>query len=276
MKFQPVIKWSGSKRGQSEDIIKRFPKTINTYYEPFIGGGSVLFQLLHSDIKVEQYICSDINKDLIDLWNMIKDNPEHLCIKYKEMWDELNSIENIELKKRYYYKIRSEYNTTREPHLLLFLSRTCVNGLIRYNSKNEFNTSFHFSRKGIVPDKFADIILQWSNVLNNKNVQFIHQSYEKILANKGDFVYLDPPYANTKGMYYGTIDYESFWDFLRKLECKYVLSFDGTLGNIDKTYDVPKDVYVIHEYLDSGISSFKKLHQEQEYVKESLYISYLE
>ena len=276
MKFQPVIKWSGSKRSQSEEIIKKFPKTINAYYEPFIGGGSVLFQLLHSDIKVEQYICSDINKDLIVLWNMIKDNPEHLCIKYKEMWNELNSIEDIDLKKQYYYKARSEYNTTREPHLLLFLSRTCINGLIRYNSKNEFNASFHFSRKGIVPDKLTDIMLQWSNVLNNKNVQFIHQSYEKILANKGDFVYLDPPYANTKGMYYGTIDYESFWDFLRKLECKYVLSFNGTLGNIDKTYDVPKDVYATHEYLDSGMSSFKKMHQEQEYVKESLYISYLE
>ena len=144
MKFQPVIKWSGSKRSQSEEIIKSFPKSINTYYEPFIGGGSVLFQLLHSDIRVEQYICSDINKDLIVLWNMIKDNPNHLCIKYEEMWNELNSIEDIELKKQYYYKVRSKYNTTREPHLFLFLSRTCTNGLIRYNSKNEFNTSFHF------------------------------------------------------------------------------------------------------------------------------------
>ena len=85
MKFQPVIKWTGSKRSQSEEIIKRFPKSIETYYEPFIGGGSVLFQLLHSDVSVENYICSDINEDLINLWNMIKNNPSYLCEKYKEI-----------------------------------------------------------------------------------------------------------------------------------------------------------------------------------------------
>ena len=98
MKFQPVIKWIGSKRNQSEEIIKRFPQYIRTYYEPFIGGGSVLFQLMNSDIKVDNYICSDINKDLINLWNMIKDNPSELCESYKMLWTELNSISDIEKK----------------------------------------------------------------------------------------------------------------------------------------------------------------------------------
>ena len=78
MKFQPVIKWSGSKRSQSEEIIKRFPKKIDTYYEPFIGGGSILFQLLNSDIEVKEYICSDINEELIALWNIIKEEPYEL------------------------------------------------------------------------------------------------------------------------------------------------------------------------------------------------------
>ena len=71
IKFKPIIKWSGSKRSQSEEIIKRFPKEIKTYYEPFVGGGSVLFQLLNSNVKVDKYICSDINKELIDIWNCI-------------------------------------------------------------------------------------------------------------------------------------------------------------------------------------------------------------
>ena len=66
MKFQPVIKWSGSKRSQSEEIIKRIKdKEYNTYYEPFCGGCSVLFQLLHSDKKFKKYICSDKNKECI-------------------------------------------------------------------------------------------------------------------------------------------------------------------------------------------------------------------
>ena len=81
MKFQPVIKWTGSKRSQSEYIISLFPKQIETYYEPFVGGGSILMQLLLSDIKVGRYICSDINKDLIGLWDTIKQNPVALGLK---------------------------------------------------------------------------------------------------------------------------------------------------------------------------------------------------
>ena len=69
MKFQPVIKWSDSKRSLSNDIIQYFPKEIDTYYEPFCGGCSVLYQLIHSDIKVNRYVCSDINEDLILFFN---------------------------------------------------------------------------------------------------------------------------------------------------------------------------------------------------------------
>ena len=70
MKFQPVIKWSGSKRSQSEEIVKRIPrKEYDTYYEPFCGGCSILFQLLHSDIKFNKYICSDENEGWINLLN---------------------------------------------------------------------------------------------------------------------------------------------------------------------------------------------------------------
>lgn len=274
IKFQPVIKWSGSKRSQSEEIVNKFPDIIDTYYEPFIGGGSVMFQLLNSNKKVKRYICSDINEDLISLWNAIKSDTESLCLKYEKLWNELNKDEDIERKKKYYYSIRNSYNSTRKPELFLFLSRTCVNGLIRYNSKNEFNTSLHFSRNGINPKKLREIIYQWSKILNDKNVVFLKQSYEKVYPKSNDFIYLDPPYANTKGMYQGTIDYEYFWDWIRTLECKLALSFDGKLGSKDKTYDVPKDIYKIHNYLYSGISGFKKIRQKQEPVYESLYLNY--
>lgn len=98
IKFQPVIKWSGSKRSQSEEIVNKFPDIIDTYYEPFIGGGSVMFQLLNSNKKVKRYICSDINEDLISLWNAIKSDTESLCLKYEKLWNELNKDEDIERK----------------------------------------------------------------------------------------------------------------------------------------------------------------------------------
>ena len=272
MKFQPVIKWSGSKRSQSEEIIKRFPNEINTYYEPFIGGGSVLFQLMNSSIKVNKYICSDINEDLINLWNMIKSNPEKLCNSYSKLWNELNSTSEIEERKNYYYMIRKRFNEFRNPEDFMFLSRTCANGLIRFNSKGDFNTPFHFSRPGINPVKLKEIIYEWSNLLNKYDVTFICQDYRNINAKEGDLIYLDPPYANIKGMYYGQIDYDKLWDFLYLQKSNYILSFDGITQNKDMTYNVPNKIYDKHEYIYSGISGFGKIHRKKEYVKESLYI----
>lgn len=273
MKIQPVIKWSGSKRSQGEEIIKYFPKEIQIYYEPFVGGASILRQLLESDIDVEKYICSDINSDLINLWNTIKYNPQTLSDKYAEMWQELNYDKNLERKKNYFYNIRKRFNEIHQPEDFLFISRTTTNGLIRYNQKGEFNNSFHITRNGIVPESLHKIIFDWHNALNNKNVQFISCDYQNINTNKNDFMYLDPPYAGTKGMYYGTINYKIFWEWLLKQNCQYALSFDGICGEEDRTYKVPKEIYNDHIYIHSGCSSFKRLKtQTTEYVKESLYL----
>lgn len=232
----------------------------------------MLFQLMNSDIKVCKYICSDINEDLINLWNAIKNNPSHIYERYKIMWEELNSIEDINKKKEYYYTIRNRFNKLRMSEDFMFLSRTCANGLIRFNSQGEFNTSLHFSRPGINPNKLNEIINQWSKLLNENNVIFICQDYKDIISSHDDLIYLDPPYANTKGMYYGQINYEELWDYLENQSGNYILSFDGKTGNKDMTYDVPKSIYSTHEYIDSGISGFGKIHKKQEYVKESLYI----
>ena len=273
IKFQPVIKWSGSKRSQSEDIVNKFPKEINTYYEPFVGGASILRQLIHSNIRVNKYICSDINNDLISLWNKIKEEPKFLIEEYTRMWNELNQDEDLERKKQYYYSVRRRFNESKQPQDFLFISRTTTNGLIRYNQKGEFNNSFHVTRKGIEPKRLEKILLEWSELLNKNNVEFINRSYIDIEPQEGDFVYLDPPYAGTKGMYYGTIDYEELWRWLKNIKCGFALSFDGTCGSEDRTYDVPKNIYDKHEYIYSGCSSFKRLKEQKvEYVKESLYL----
>ena len=274
MKFQPVIKWSGSKRSQSEEIIKYFPKEINTYYEPFCGGCSVLFQLLHSDIKVNNYVCSDKNKGLIDLWNLIKVNPKLVSNSYSIMWNELNIDDNKERKKQYFYMVRERYNNKHNPTDFMFIMRTTTNGMPRYNNNGDFNNSFHVTRNGILPNKLEKIIYQWSEALNKNNVKFINQEYNNIVTNKNDFVYLDPPYANTKGMYYGTIDYNILWDWLKQQSCKYILSFDGKTNNEDMTQNVPTNIYSKHIYLNSGNSSFRRVigKSKNTIVKESLYI----
>lgn len=267
--YEPVIKWSRSKRSQAEEILKYFPKEIDNYYEPFCGGCSVLRRLLDSNIKAKNYICSDLNKDLINLWNMIKDNPNQLIEDYEEYW---NVFKN---NKEYYYTIRKEFNEDKQPQKFLFLLRTCANGLSRFNSKGEFNSPVHNGRNGIKPETFKKICNAWSELLNENNVKFICQSYENIKTNKNDFMYLDPPYANTKGMYYGVLNYNIFWNWLRDQNCKYVLSFDGkTNKNEDKTYNVPNDIYSKHVYIKSGNSGFRRItgKSNDTIVYESLYI----
>jgi len=272
--FQPVIKWSGSKRSQADEIIKRFPKEIDTYYEPFVGGASVLKKLLASDVKVGRYVCSDINNDLIDLWNLIKSSPKLVADTYEKMWNELNIDDDKERKKQYFYMVRERFNEYKNPLDFMFIMRTTTNGMPRYNLSGEFNNSFHITRNGIKPDTLRSIIIKWSEVLNEYNVEFICQDYQNIITKPNDFMYLDPPYANTKGMYYGVLDYNVFWEWLRKQPCSYALSFDGVSGEIDSTYAVPKDIYNKHEYLLSGNSSFKRTigKSNDSIVYESLYI----
>ena len=111
-------------------------------------------------------------------------------------------------------------------------------------------------------------------MLNKNNVTFIHQSYENIKSETGDVVYLDPPYANTKGMYYGSLDNNILWNWLRLQNGNYYLSFDGISGEVDSTHDVPTDVYSEHKYLLNGNSSFKRTigNSNDSIVYESLYI----
>jgi len=274
--FEPVIKWTGSKRSQAESIISFFPDKIKTYYEPFCGGASILNRLISSSIKVEKYICGDINQGLIDLWNAIKERPFEISVRYRELWEELNSDNNIPRKRSFYESIRKRYNETRDPLDFMFLMRTCTNGTPRYNSNGMFNTSFHLKRDGISPDKLSSIIEEWSKKLNENNVEFVCCSYSEHKPNHGDFLYLDPPYAGTKGIYSGGINLDVFWNWIENLPCGYALSFNGTVKGNDNTFPVPKHLYDKHEMLYSGNSSFGRIlgNDKNCVVEESLYIKY--
>ena len=268
MTIQPVIKWSGSKRSQAEEIIKLFPKDVNCYFEPFLGGGSVLYAL-----NPQKAICGDICEPLIGIWNMIKDKPEELSSFYEKWWNKLQD-EGYTV----FFDVRDRFNKKREPSDLFFLSRTCVNGLIRFNSKGEFNNSLHYSRPGIDPKKLSKIIFDWSNRISN--VKFVNGDYRDTTkdAKKGDLVYLDPPYFHTRGRYYGTIEYDEFFDYLKDLnnkKIKYALSFDGETDEKDYTYEIPRTLYKRHLLIQAGNSSFKKLMSKgSNKVYESLYLNW--
>ena len=266
--MQPVIKWSGSKRSQSEIIKSFLPDSFGTYYEPFIGGGSMLYA-----INPEKAICGDICESLIELWKEIRDHPFIVAEEYRKRWIKLQ-----EEGSSIYYIIRDNFNKTKSPYDLMFLSRTCTNGLIRFNSKGEFNNSFHFSRKGINPDSLKRIIVDWSNHIQNVDFTATDYIVTTSSAKTGDIIYLDPPYFHTKGMYYGNIDFDKFLNYLEDLNnrnIKYILSYDGKRDSKDCTVDIPNTLYKRHEFIFSGNSSFKRIFsKENEKVFESIYLNY--
>lgn len=274
MNFQPAIKWSGSKRSQCDEIISYFPRKIETYYESFLGGGSVAYRLMNSDIKVNKFILSDLNSDLINLYKLIQNDYESVVSHYEFLWNELNKDSDFERKKLYFVEIRKRLNEKHDPKDFMFIMRTTTNGMPRYNSDGEFNNSFHVTRNGIEPFRLEKILKEWNKTLNNHNVEFINASYDTFGPNENDFCYYDPPYANTKGMYFGAIDNEKFFSFLSDLKCPYCFSFDGYYEDEDSTYDVPKSVYDEHIYLKSGNSSFRRVigNKTDKIIYESLYI----
>lgn len=273
-KFEPVIKWSGSKRSQAEEILKYFPDSVETYYEPFCGGASMMRALMESGKDVKRYVISDINDGLIELWKTVCSDPKAVAGRYGELWNELNKDNDLDRKRDYYNMVRDRYNREKDPLDFMFIMRTATNGMPRYNLNGEFNTSLHITRNGMLPERLRKVVFEWNGLLKSNDVEFICCDYRTHTPNENDFMYLDPPYANTKGMYYGALDNEELFGYLRGLRCHYAMSFDGISGKEDNTFAVPEDVYDKHVYIRSGNSSFKRVVgiSNDSIVYESLYV----
>lgn len=306
---QVFIKWTGSKRKQAPEIVDNFPKEINTYYECFLGGGSVLHELLNriysGEIKCKKIICCDINPDLIGLWKLLKHNRQELFDYYVSQYNELQkrkkeayeftSDENEVTKYMsvLYYNNRDKMNSLpvgdkERVKLFFWIARTSFNGLIRYNPKGKFNASYHVAgREGISPAELEKTFESWGKVIDDVDIEFYCDSYENVISNvkEGDVIYMDPPYENVTGMYFaGKFDNMSMFNIIRDLTKKNVkvfLSYDGKSGSTDYTSNsVPDDLFVRHIYVNSGHSPFKKLKSKsvgtdnKAMLYDSLYINY--
>ncbi|MDX5584113.1 MAG: DNA adenine methylase [Aureibaculum sp.] len=270
MKKPPsLIKWTGSKRSQSEEIVKLFPEA-KRYIEPFLGGGSILY---HASQHFSTCLGNDIYNPLIDIWNLVKNDPKELCHSYEQEWNLLQDTFP-----EHYYKVRSRFNSEKNAKDLLFLSRTCTNGIIRFNKSGEFNNSLHLTRRGMQPEKFKSIVFDWSIRLKKTSFTCGDFNLLKNSITKNDFLYLDPPYINSKNRYISNLEPEKLFIFLENINetgAKWALSFDGTRGDNDFRSEIPKELYVNKKLLHSGNSAVKKvLSSKVEVVYESLYMNY--
>lgn len=279
MDFQPIVKWIGSKRQQSEEILQYFPKAMDTYYEPFCGGCSLLWQLLNSkEHYVNRFVVSDINPDLMEMWDIIKRNPNRMLFEYTKLWNEMHALETRQEKKKYFERVRREFNKTRSPYLFFFLMRTCTNGIPRYNKKGEFNNTFHITREGLRPSRLKVMIFKWSKMLNDRNVEFICCDYRQIFdrVKAGDFLYLDPPYMmdRSTGRYFGKIDHTDLFDRLcvfKELGYRYCLSYDGPVNESEYVPETCYDMKV--DIMSKNGGYMRTLQGLSPYSTETLYVN---
>ena len=186
----PFVKWAGGKRQLIPQIRERMPEKYNNYYEPFVGGGAVLFELQPANALI-----NDINKALINTYNIICNEADAFLEAVnrldEEMWED---------GKKYYYSVREHYNDklmkseydVELAALFVFINKHCFNGLYRVNGKGLFNVPYNNSRRTSADE---NVIREVSKYL--KDVKIINGDFDEACkdAKKGDFVFIDSPYA---------------------------------------------------------------------------------
>lgn len=184
----PVVKWVGGKRQLLDDLTPLFPKEITSYCEPFLGGGAVLFKLQPNTAFV-----NDINSDLIQMYEVIRDDVEGLIAALSEHPNEeehFYSVRDWDRDSKQYQKLSNVQKAAR----VIYLNKTCYNGLFRVNNAGKFNTPFgHYKNPNIVN---APTLRAVSTYFQQAKITFYNTDYAAVLSEvpHGTFVYLDPPY----------------------------------------------------------------------------------
>ena len=192
LKGKPFVKWAGGKRQILDKLKEHLPEEYDTYYEPFVGGGALLLDLLP-----EKAVINDSNYELMNVYACIQDED-----KLKKMTKELDSYETKH-SEEFYFEIRNKDKDKlkfgkmvdyKRAARTIYLNKACFNGLYRVNSKNEFNVPFNKKEK--VNTYEGSNIEAIHYYLNYRNVTLKSCDFEEAVkdAKKGDFIYFDPPY----------------------------------------------------------------------------------
>ena len=191
-KAKPFVKWAGGKRQIIDKLKQYVPDEYNTYYEPFIGGGALLFELAPKNAVI-----NDSNEELMNVYKCLCDEE-----KFKKMCSLLNHYET-EHSEDFYYEIRNKDKNKNTYNRLsdytkaartIYLNKACFNGLYRVNKKNEFNVPF--GKKTKVNTYEGSNLITVSNYLTMNNIKILSVDFEEAVKNvkEKDFVYFDPPY----------------------------------------------------------------------------------
>lgn len=190
--MEPILKWAGGKRQLLSELKELVPVEDckkSRYYEPFIGGGSLCFNL-----ELPNIVINDLNPEIINVYQQIYDNPQQLIQELK-----MHSQEHCD---EYFYKVRgldrkpiySRMSAVKKAARIIYLNRTCYNGLYRVNSLGQFNVPIgKYENPDIVMEQR---ILALNTYFHQANVEFRNMDFAEAVedAQAGDFIYFDPPY----------------------------------------------------------------------------------
>lgn len=190
LKMSPFVKWAGGKKQLLDRLEERMPKSYNRYYEPFIGGGALLF-----DVQVSTAVINDVNEQLINVYRQLKADAEAVIAI-------LNAFDAVECDKEHYLHMRAEYNKKIAAHILdvecaaltIWINKHCFNGLYRVNSKGLFNVPYNNKAGGASMNE--ESLRNIGLYLNSSAIEIRDGDFEVACADvqAGDFVYFDSPY----------------------------------------------------------------------------------
>lgn len=251
-----LLKWIGNKQRFAPEIIKSFPSTFGTYHEPFLGSGAVLASLWPASAKA-----SDVFGPLIEIWRALKLSPESVKDWYMMRWKQ-----GLELGwESGYHLVRDSYNSNPNGADLLYLSRACYGGVVRFRKADGFMSTPVGAHRPMPYEKFSRIVDDWHRRV--AAVEFRCRDYREAMddARPGDIIYCDPPYSHSQSILYGAQEFR-LADLLNQIaQCKnrgvtVILSIDGIKksGNHVCDLPIPDGLFEREMFVSTGRSMLRR------------------
>lgn len=272
-----LLKWIGNKQRFAHEIISYFPQNYNVYREPFLGSGAVL-----GTLAPKVAVGSDAFQPLIEIWQTLQADPELLKTWYAERWERMKKGEKASV----YAEILASYNAKPNGADLLFLSRSCYGGVIRFRQFDGYMSTPCGPHDPISAESFAGRVDAWR--FRTSGAIFERKDYGAAIdcADSGDLIYCDPPYSFSQTILYGAQKFEltQLFEMIRQAKGKgaYVaLSIDGTKKSGDMLCDcrIPDGLFKREVMVNCGRSMLKRFQMdgrtlESEVVHDRLLLTY--
>lgn len=271
-----LLKWIGSKHRVSDGIAGFFPRDFRRYFEPFLGTGAVLGAL-----APKSGFGSDAFAPLIEIWRALKVNPELLCEWYATRWRRFTAGERV----TEYERIKASFNGRPNGADLLFLSRACYGGVVRFRRDGYMSTPCGPHRP-ISPEAFEARVREWHRRVRGCDFECMHFADAMLLAKRGDLIYCDPPYRHTQSILYGAQDFDlgELYDVIDRCRSRGVrvaLSIDGSKksGQVACEVAAPEGLFEREITVPCGRSMLRRFQMpgqtlEAEHVVDRLLLTY--